>query len=422
MNKKVLYISTRLFWPKNSGKKITAFFNAKGMHEMYNYDVYLYAFLEVDQVFDAKDQPDFIKEVKILKQPNFLTKLSNILFKTIFGSYSIQSSLYYSKKNMQLIKVYIEEIKPDIVIVDMIRLSRYFKSLDTFSGIKVINLDDLLSLRYERQLTEVTSKTDIGGQYTKDSKGFIKKALKPNWLKRLILSYESKKVKKEELKTVNWYDYAYFVSQRETLMYNMLTHTKKAECITMGVDTAYFGEEIKVDKVKNRVSFVGNYYYSANVDSLLMIATKILPLVKHDIELYAIGPVSEEIKASFEAYPNVKFSGEVDDLRLHVHTSEIALIPIAYGTGIKTKVVEALAMGMPIITNRLGVEGLDVENRVHLLISNEPETIALSIDNLLDDKELQETLSKNAKAYALSNHTWEDIWKDLSKIGFKKDE
>lgn len=421
MNKKVLYISTRLFWPKNSGKKITAFFNAKGMHEMYNYDVYLYTFLEVDQVYDNKDQPDFIKEVKILKNPSIFTKLYNIIFKTIFGTYSIQSSLFYSKRNKDLIEKYILEIKPDIVIVDMIRLSRYYKSLKSFEGIKVINLDDLLSLRYERQLSEVTSKTDIGGQYTKKSSGVIKRLLKPNWLKRLILSFEAKKVKKEELKTVNWYDHAYFVSNRETLMYNMLTHTKKGECITMGVDTDYFGKDINVQKVPNRVSFVGNYYYSANVDSLQMIANKILPLVKHPIELYAIGPVSDETKASFMSYPNIKFSGEVDDLRMHVHSSEIALIPIAYGTGIKTKVVEALAMGMPIITNRLGVEGLDVENMKHLLISNEPETIALSIDNLLDDKALQHTLSTHAKAYAISNHTWSDIWKDLSKIGFKKD-
>lgn len=422
MSKKVLYISTRIFWPTNSGKKITAYFNALGMHKIYNYDVYVYAFKEVDQVYDEATKPEFIKDILESKKIGKLTKLKNLIFKTIFGKYSIQSALFYSKKNANSMKAYIDKIQPDIVILDMIRLSRYHHILKDYQGIKVINLDDLLSLRYERQYQEVNQDMQIGGQYTKQTKGFMKRLISFNFLKRLTLKFEASRVKHEERLTTKHFDHAYFISEKESLIYNVNYHTQKGVSITMGVDTTYFGENLNIPKVKNRLVFLGNYHYSANVESLKMIVDKVFPFVESKVELLAVGPVSDEVKKKFIFNPNVIFTGEVKDLRTEVLTGEIFLVPIAYGTGIKTKVVEGLAMGMPIITNSLGIEGLMVENFKEVMVADNPETIALYIDKLLNDEPLRETLGQNAKAYALKNHTWELIWKDLEKIGFKKDE
>ena len=101
--KKVLYISTRIFWPTNSGKKITTYFNALGMKEAYNYDVYVYTFLEPDQKYEEDKKPKFISEVKVASKIGKLTKLFNICFRFLFQGFSLQSSLFYSNKNKKRI-------------------------------------------------------------------------------------------------------------------------------------------------------------------------------------------------------------------------------------------------------------------------------------------------------------------------------
>ena len=188
--------------------------------------------------------------------------------------------------------------------------------------------------------------------------------------------------------------------------------------ITTGVDYKFFSSEIDVKKEKNSVSFVGNFEYPPNVDSLRMIVHEVLPHVRRKIKIYAIGKVNDSVKKEFE--DKIIFLGMVDDIRKYVHSTVIFLSPIAYGTGIKTKILEAMAMGMPVITNSVGAEGINIINGVNAIVSDDMKKIAYEVERLLDNSEECKRLGKKAKKTIAENYQWEEIWKKFRKCGVEE--
>ena len=107
----------------------------------------------------------------------------------------------------------------------------------------------------------------------------------------------------------------------------------------------------------------------------------------------------------------------VEDLRKVLGSCELFLSPIAHGSGIKTKILEALAMGLPVITNTLGAEGLSVVDGEELLVRVTPETTAEAVEELLSDPERCRKMGEAGRAYIASRHTWDIVWQKFADMG-----
>lgn len=164
------------------------------------------------------------------------------------------------------------------------------------------------------------------------------------------------------------------------------------------------------------LTFVGNMKVAANIDSLEWIVDNILPKIQHDIRLLVIGACPEYIKEQYEDNEKVVFTGRVDDLTSYVRKGQIFLSPILYGTGIKTKILEAMSMGVPIVTNDVGVEGIDVKNGNEIWVENNPEKIANKVDELLDNYDLALQVAQRAKIVVEEKYEWNKIWHKFSYI------
>ena len=105
-NKKLLFVTTRLFWPTDSGRKLSLYYYCKGIHEKYNCDIYIYSFLESGQTEkDIEKKPEFIKDVRLAKPIGKIDKIQNLATKTLVTrKWPIQCSLYYSRQNSEQIK------------------------------------------------------------------------------------------------------------------------------------------------------------------------------------------------------------------------------------------------------------------------------------------------------------------------------
>lgn len=95
---------------------------------------------------------------------------------------------------------------------------------------------------------------------------------------------------------------------------------------------------------------------------------------------------------------------------------EVSVAPFIYGTGIKTKILETMAMGVPVVTNSIGEEGLNLTNGSNVIIENDNLNIARQIILLLNDSLMREKISKNASEYVKVNHQWNDIIKNFKNI------
>ncbi len=418
--KRLLLVSTRLFWPTDAGHKILLYNYCRGLYEHYGYDIYMYSFMEYGQNYHEAEKPYFIKDVFTASRPGLLKAAGNIIAHSLFGKnrWSFQSSLYYSDHNRRRIEELIGRVRFDAVMIDLVRLSRYHSALKDFNGLKTIFMEDALSKRYKRQLNAVRNDAGIGGRYEEFLPGWIKKIINLRGLKNHILKEEIRRLETEEPEAAENFDALIYVNRYETEDMNARSGRNNAYTVTMGADCDYFGEEIEVKKVQGTLSFVGNMMVAANADSVRMIMDQILPLIPSRPVIHFIGPVPDPLKEEYRDNPQCVFEGMVDDIRKYVKSTMIVLSPVAYGTGVKTKTIEGMAMSMPVVTNYLGVDGLSAEVGKDLLMSDDFGEMAKMVEELLHDEKRRTELGKNGHEYAERMHRWEDIYKVFGEIGF----
>ena len=416
MSKKLLYISNRVFWPPMGGHEVEMYHYCRGLcNRGFTVDAFVF---DDETNVDISKKPDFINDVHLSAPISKATKIRNIMSKSLFRkkAWPIQCSLYYSKENFDKIKA-IASQGYDAVIVDMIRLAPYYSAFDNLDGKKILDIDDTLSKRYKRQLVALDEKTVIAGQYNDRLPSFLQKILSSKFVKSAVLKFEIPRMERAEELYSQLYDNVVFVSSIETEEFNKSHAGNKAVTVAMGVDYTYFSEPKEIEKEFGTASFVGNMKTAANVDSVRMIIDKVLPHSKKLQKIYFIGGCPESLIAEYKNNPRVEFTGRVEDLREYVKKTHLFLSPLSYGTGIKTKILEAMAMGVPVITNSIGAEGIGAINHEHWLASDDVEQIGEYIDFLLDQPEEENRIGRNAQALVKDKFQWEYIFEQFSRLG-----
>ena len=419
MRKKLLFITTRLFWPTDEGHKVLLHNYCRGLSEYYNYDIYLYSFLEAGQSVDQPGKPEYIKQIYTAEPLTTLQKAGNALRHSLVGKtrWSIQSAMYVSKANQERIRRLIGELKPNAIMVDMIRLNHYYDALTDYQGPKILFMEDALSKRYPRQMQQKDSRADITGRYGAHLPKVIRNLVNSSALRKAVLTAETKRLEKEEVAAAKQYDSVIYVNSIEANEMNQKTGKNNSYTVTMGADCDFFGAALDVEKKPNTLSYVGNMAVAANADAVRMIMDNIMPLIPSKPVIHFIGNCPDSLKAEYADNDQCVFEGRVDDVRKYVKATQVVLSPIAYGTGVKTKVIEGMAMSMPVVTNYLGIDGLSVQVGRDLLMSDDYTEIAVMVEELLHNPEKCAELGRNGHEYTMKNHRWEDIYKVFGDAG-----
>lgn len=417
MTKRLLYITTRLPWPLDNGRKVTLYHYCKGLHDLCGYEIYLYSFLESGQSFRPEDKPDFIAGVEIASPVKKAEALLRVLASFGKRDEPLQTGLFYSKKNSRRIRELARKLKPDAVIVDMIRLAPYVECFDGIHCLKSLDIDDLLSRRYARQ-AEAAFGESLLGTYSRNAGRLTSILTRMKSVRRAVLASEAERMSRAESRYAALYDNAFFVSPADAEAFVEKSGYESVFAAGMGADVEFYSQEVQIDRAPGCVAFVGNMSSAANAASVSMISQEILPLMSHDAQLRVIGPCPAHVQEAYPDSSRVSFLGKVEDLRPYVKGCDLFLAPIAYGSGIKTKIVEAMAMGMCVVTNSIGAEGLTAENGAEIVIDDDLEMLARQTDALLDDKERRQEIGKRAQSYAMRNHRWSDLLKVFQTNGF----
>ena len=420
MQKKLLYLASRVFWPTKDGHEVHILNYCRALHEKYGYTVDVYIFEKQEIVEKAlADKPGFLRNVIAADRISKADILKNVLTKTVFGkeSWSLQSCLYVSQANGKRLERQNLREHYDVLFVDMVRLAPYIRS---FAGVpcrKVLDMGDLLSKRYKRQIASVNRNSNIGGAFTNRMPKAMRSVLKAKWLQAAILTVENKLMEKAEVFWAEKYDSVILVSEVETEELNRKLAQPKAVTVHVGVDCEYFGAGPWPAKVPGLAVFVGDMYTAANVDTVNYIASNILPLCKKVKQVELIGRCAAGLQETYRQNGKIHFAGMVPDLRSEVKKANVFLAPMAYGTGVKIKIVEAMAMGMPVVTNRIGAEGIPGEHGVHWLVGSSEQEIAGYVDELLDDPRRCAEMGRNAQQLVEETFSWDAATRAFARAG-----
>ena len=412
--KKLLFLSTRQFWPTSSGKDITLYHDCRGLYERCGYEIHLLCF--ADKTTDKQRKPpDFIHSVVYLDVPPVWKTARNIVVKSLLGGWPIQNSMFYSRQIKDQFWAYYRKLDPSAVVIDMVRLAPYGEMLREESVNKILIEDDLLAKRYRRQIAS-TGSGSIAGYMAPSLPGIVNKLTSIGALRNIILRGEIKRLERYEQKCTEIFDHITFISQIEADEFNRLYSTNKAIRLTLGADIEYCNGGVPEEHRERSMSIVGNFYTPANIASLEWINAEIMPKLPKDVILYVVGKYPEEMVNKIDK-TRISMLGYVDDIRSIVKSTEVYLSPIVFGTGIKTKIVEAMAMGLPVVTNKIGAEGLDVHNGEELFIADDPEDIVEAVLRLFGNASLRAGVGNRGRTFVQENHNWSVIFGTFGKMG-----
>ena len=183
------------------------------------------------------------------------------------------------------------------------------------------------------------------------------------------------------------------------------------EVIPNGVDCQHNRPDL-AQPVPDTLVYNGALTYSANYDTMQYFLAEIYPLIRQkvpDVSLTITGSTSGVNLAGLPLDASVHLSGYVDDIRPLVAGASVCVVPIRQGGGTRLKILEAMALGTPVVTTSKGAEGLDVVDSQHILLADDPTTFARRTLELLQNPALRQRLATNARRLVEERYDWTQI-------------
>jgi glycosyltransferase involved in cell wall biosynthesis len=415
INKKqtILFVMPRLPFPATSGRKTSLYNYCRIISNDLGYRLVVAAFLEDGD--NPAIKPDFIDKLVVLPSPSAKSKAVNIAWRSLLKKdWPMQVALFWSPKAKKIVNRVFREERPVAVIGDMVRSTEYIRDLPTY---RIADLDDRISLRYQRQLDTDIDGINPYGAYINAIPFALRRPLLSKLVKTEVVKNEINLLHKYEIKMGQVCDRTIFVASKEANQFNKELKKEKAIAVPIGVDVDFFKPRHGKAK-ENIIGFLGAMSVAHNEFAASHFIKDILPLVLKkvpDARFMVIGGgVSDELR-SF-ASGHVVFTGRVPDVREYLEKCKVFVCPMTFGSGIKTKNLEAMSMGLPIVTTSIGAENIDVANSKEWFVTDNDMDFADRVTEILHDDNLVEEMGNRAAAYIRENWTWKAAEIKFSEI------
>jgi glycosyltransferase involved in cell wall biosynthesis len=191
--------------------------------------------------------------------------------------------------------------------------------------------------------------------------------------------------------------------------------------IPNGVDTSTIAGRSPAGtaaSTRQTLLFVGSMDYHANSDAVIWFCREIWPRLAAEFPHLDFKIVGRNPPAAVRALasPRILITGTVEDVRPFYHHAFAVLVPLRVGGGTRLKILEAMAAGVPVISTRLGAEGLAVAHGRELLLADTADEMAASIRMLLSDEVLRAALCKAARALVETQYDWSVLGARLAAV------
>jgi glycosyltransferase involved in cell wall biosynthesis len=165
--------------------------------------------------------------------------------------------------------------------------------------------------------------------------------------------------------------------------------------------------QLQEQALRNSLIFTGSFRFRPNYDAMVWFLSEICPLVQAKEPAIRLTITGDHANLPLPPARNITLTGFVEDVRPLVARSWISIVPIQNGGGTRLKILEAMAIGTPVVTTHKGAEGLDVQHDVHLLIADKPVEFADAILRIANDEMLRQRLVDNAYRLVCKKYDWD---------------
>ena len=433
---KILYIAHRIPYPPNKGDKIRSFNEIKYLSQKHEINLACLA----DDPSDLKYEEElkkYCKAVRVVLINPQLAKLKSIFY--LLTNRPLTIPYFYSSKLQQTVDQLLSANRYDAIFCFSSPMAEYiFKSKLLVSGrskfeksvVKeaLVTGDEQPATSYQQPrliMDFVDVDSDKWAQYSKYAR------FPMSW----IYGLESRRLADYERYAAENFDHSIFVTEAEGKIFKgKHPHVRNISIISNGVDLNYFSPVFSQQQATRNqrlassnlppesgneqpnIVFTGAMDYYANIDGVVWFTREIFPLVKEEIpgaQFHIVGsnPTTEVLALS--STNGVTVTGYVPDTREYLSTATVVVVPLRIARGIQNKILEAMAMGIPVVATPQAFEGIEAQPGRDLILGENAEKIAEGVINLMREVLLRRSIGNSARTVIENNYSWA---KNLEKL------
>ena len=380
---KILMLCNKSPWPKREGGPIAMHAMISGLLQA-GHSVKVLAANTNKYTVDPETIPAEFKEKTGIEFVDMDLSL-NIVDAAI--SYITRQSYHVSRFHTKAFAQKLTEIlrreKYDIIQLEMLYMATYLDIIRKYSKAPVVLRAHNIEHKIWQRVAENCS----------------------NPLKHFYLNHLYKALRRFEISIINKVDGIVAITPVDARNFDRLSHSTNIISIPFGInlDTLTGSPE---QPAEASLFHIGTMNWYPNEESIKWLISEVWPMVhkrKPNLELHLAGRYMPEWLTKLSK-PNIYVDGEVPDVWEYMQRFSIMVVPLFSGSGIRIKIVEAMAAGKAIITTAIGAEGINYENGQHLIIAKDARSFTDAIVKLCDDKNLRDTLGKNARLLIAKEH------------------
>ncbi len=239
-----------------------------------------------------------------------------------------------------------------------------------------------------------------------------------NPLMRLYLESQYRKWKRFEIEQMGLADVIAAITDRDAETIRRLVPGVPVETIPAAVDLDRFTFHGPNEREKNSLILLGGMNWAPNRDAAIWFANDILPLVRREfpnVVCHLIGsdPPMGSLPPSSDHF---RIEGYVNDILPYYRNVSVGLIPLRVGGGMRVKMVEMMASGLPIVSTSIGAEGNRAVPGKHYLAADSAESFAQAVVQLLQDRSEQERLANAGRTFIEENYSVAEVGRRFEKL------
>ncbi len=392
---KVLILSGRLLYPANTGARIRSSRLFERLAQIHDVTIACFktASEGADQLQLMRACCSRLETIDWTEHPKFSPGFWGELARNLFSPYPYTVDKYVDARMRRRLTDLLATGEYDVLVCDFVQPTR--NALDLPFRPKILfqhNVEAILRERHYRQTRNV--------------------------LARAYLYWEWIRLRRFEGHAARQFDHCVMVSPQDCRTMEDLYGVTHTSAIPTGVDVEYFRPR-ELEAEGHHVVFTGSMDWLPNVDAIQFFVKDVLPLIRRelDVTFWIVGrDPSRAIRRLGEANPRVKVTGTVEDVRPYIDRASVYVVPLRIGGGTRIKIFEAMAMGKPVVSTRVGAEGLPVTHGTDIILADDPASIARETIALLRDASARQRIGHAARRLVVENYTWDAAARRFSDI------
>lgn len=237
--------------------------------------------------------------------------------------------------------------------------------------------------------------------------------------RRVLEIYEWLRSLRYELKLLPEFDRIIALNREDERLLRSYLPGLDVRTVTQGVELERFQPASPSSSGRHKMVFLGSLVHYPNIDAIGWLVEKILPLLRErvpDAELRLVGSGDPARLGGLKDRPGVEFLGRVDEVGPALSECAVFAAPLRLGSGMKGKVLEAMALAMPVVATSVGASGITARPGREIVLADDPEAFAAAVAALFEDEERRRTIGAAARALVAGEFDWKTKAREMEVI------